>query len=302
VVRHVAAIGKACKMRSMKYDIPFAQGMFVYSSSVAEKWDLLQELYRKNYIDAQPSELPRIPKIIHQIWLGSPLPEEYIELQNTWKKCHPDWEYHLWTDENVDDIKMINKEVFDKTKNLGARSDILRYELLYQFGGLYVDTDFECLKSFDDLHHLCDLYAGVLASSSLCILIGLIGAKPQSAVIKNVIDHIHLASKKQSTNEIFSATGPHHFTRCVFESVGKTSEKCVIFPATFFYPSPNGNAGVGHEIQKKYVKSESYAIHYWHISWVKSARLSCMVKKVIKYMVPYGLVNLYTKRTQKQNL
>ena len=62
----------------MKYEIPFANGMFLYSTADAEKWDLLQRLYTDNYLNAQPAEKIKIPKIIHQIWLGGALPAEKI--------------------------------------------------------------------------------------------------------------------------------------------------------------------------------------------------------------------------------
>ena len=278
----------------MKYDVSFSEGMLVHKSSEAEKWNLLQKLYKDNYLEAQSLNKPRIPKIIHQIWLGSPFPEKYIELQNTWKKFHPDWEYHLWTDENIKDLKFINREIFDKTENFGAKSDILRYEVLYQFGGLYVDTDFECLKSFDDIHCMCDFYAGTLTSEDPRILIGLIGSSPKNDVIKKNIEEINVASRKHTPEDIFDTTGPIHFTRCFFDVVQETNQKCVIFPSTFFYPSSNSNCGVDHDIQLEYVKNESYAIHYWHISWVMQKKtVLFLMQKAFKYIVPYGLVKWY---------
>ena len=60
-------------------------------------------------------------------------------------KYHPDWEYKLWTDETVKEITLINQELFDKAKNYGEKSDILKWELVYRFGGVYIDTDMEAL-------------------------------------------------------------------------------------------------------------------------------------------------------------
>src|SRR5437867_4300593 len=101
-----------------------------------------------------------IPLIIHQIWLGSPVPEQFKPLQETIIEHHAGWEYVLWTDERVKELTLHNQELFDRATNFGEKSDILRYELLYQFGGLYLDIDIACVKSLEDLHRTYDFYIG----------------------------------------------------------------------------------------------------------------------------------------------
>lgn len=277
----------------MKYNISFSKGMFSYKASEAENWGLLEKLYVENYLNAQPSNQIRIPKIIHQIWLGGAIPQEYADLQATWKKKNPGWEYQLWTDKSVKDLKLINHEIYHKTKSIGAKSDILRYEILFRYGGLYVDTDFECLKPFDEIHHICDFYAGLLASPNPSILIGLIGSTPNNDIIKKNIEEISSVSKKSTPEQIFYSTGPMHFTKCFFNIIRTSNQKCIIFPSTFFYPSPNTNSGLAHDVQKEFIKPESYAIHYWHISWTKKKRtIIYVIKQILKYLMPYGLVKL----------
>ena len=56
----------------------------------------------------------------------------------------------FWDDEKLSDLNMVNKELLLKFKNYGAKSDIARLEILHQIGGLYLDTDFECLKQIDE--------------------------------------------------------------------------------------------------------------------------------------------------------
>ena len=275
----------------MIYNTPFSEGMMLYKKSETDKWNSLIELYKNNYLNGEYSEKLRIPKIIHQIWLGSPFPQEYEKISETWKKFHPDWEYHLWTDDNINSLELKNQEAFNKTSNLGAKSDILRCEILYQLGGLYIDTDFECLKAFDDIHYRCDFYAGVLPSFEPCIMNSLMGSAPNNAIIREIINRISSTSNNGNPDEVFNATGPWHLTRCFFDVVKATAQKCIIFPSTFFYPSPNYNSGVNEDIQKEYIKEESHAIHYWHISWTKNKKsLIYIIKKIIKHILPYGLV------------
>lgn len=121
-----------------------------YSSQVTPEWHIVKMLYERNNLGTiQPSPQPKIPKIIHQIWLGSPLPKQYKKYQKSWRHHHPDWEYKLWTDADVEAFQLHNKKLFDEAKNYGEKSDIFRYEILHRYGGVYIDTDIECLKPFD---------------------------------------------------------------------------------------------------------------------------------------------------------
>lgn len=88
-----------------------------------------------------------IPKVIHQIWLGDQTkrPQKLID---TWKKLNPSWEHKLWTEENLPELTC--KPQFDSIKELAGKADILRYEILYQFGGFFIDADSECISPLDD--------------------------------------------------------------------------------------------------------------------------------------------------------
>lgn len=198
-----------------------------------KKWRLLNRLY-KNHLAGRTKrqKKERIPKIIHQIWLGSPFPEKYKKIQQTWIDHHPDWEYHLWTDETIAHLYLQNHTLFEAATNVAQKADILRYEILYQFGGLYADADFECLKPFDILNENCDFYAGVsdqIRSPQICN--SLIASIPGHPILRKCIQE--LRGKKPS--KIYM--GPTFLTRCFFViAKNKESHANVILPATFFYP------------------------------------------------------------------
>jgi mannosyltransferase OCH1-like enzyme len=91
-----------------------------------------------------------IPKIIHQIWMGdiakAPLEHMFgckdLATQNGWS-------YKLWDDEAISNEllpRMINANAFSKFPNPHGKSDILRYEILYHWGGVYVDADTVCFR------------------------------------------------------------------------------------------------------------------------------------------------------------
>jgi mannosyltransferase OCH1-like enzyme len=91
-----------------------------------------------------------IPRIIHQIWLGpDPMPREFEPYVATWKRHHPAWEHRMWTEENLP-ADPVRPEVLERLRAPTERADILRLDLLYRYGGIYVDTDLECLRPIDD--------------------------------------------------------------------------------------------------------------------------------------------------------
>lgn len=103
------------------------------------------------------AKIKRIPKIIHQIWIGDQS-QRPVNLMQTWKDMNPDWEYKLWTDDNLP--KMMCQEQYDKMEQLHGKADILRYEILYQQGGFYVDADSECVLPLEDFLLDNDSFAG----------------------------------------------------------------------------------------------------------------------------------------------
>ena len=226
-------------------------------------WGVLRALYEKNYTQSTDTT-ERIPKKIHQIWLGSSFPEKYRTWAYSWKAYNPDWEYKLWTDENTNEVDLPDRNLFNSIRSMGQKSDYLRYHILNQFGGLYIDTDFECLKSFDSLSSLA-FYTGIGFPAEVELYIGLIACIPNHFIIKNIVDSIAV-TRGTNWREIFNSTGSFFFTRKFLELVNKDTERVVAFPPDFFYPFPNNYRKVAEPYS--YVKPCSFAIHHWEVSWL----------------------------------
>mgnify|MGYP001189972376 FL=1 len=112
-----------------------------------------------NSYAARESYEPNIPKIIHQIG-----PKDKSKWHSNWKKCHPSWKKHFpegeyvhmfWSD--VDDLRNFIKNkfpwflpVFDNYPFHINRIDAVRPFILYEYGGIYADLDFECNQNFYD--------------------------------------------------------------------------------------------------------------------------------------------------------
>jgi mannosyltransferase OCH1-like enzyme len=99
-----------------------------------------------------------IPRTFHQLWLGpEPMPAEFQEFRTTWQRLHPGWEHKLWTDATLPPLE--NQRAFDLARSAAAKSNIARYEIVRRFGGVYIDTDFECKRSLEALLQGVDCFA-----------------------------------------------------------------------------------------------------------------------------------------------
>jgi len=93
-----------------------------------------------------------IPKIIHYCWFGgNPLPELAQKCITSWKKYFPDYEIKEWNESsyNIHKIPYIS-EAYNAKKHAFV-SDYARFDILYQYGGIYFDTDVEVIRSFDSI-------------------------------------------------------------------------------------------------------------------------------------------------------
>ncbi|MBI3211434.1 MAG: hypothetical protein HYZ47_01955, partial [Simkania negevensis] len=126
-----------------------------------------QKLYEKNKgYQFLSSPVLKIPAEVHLIWLGPrSFPKESVKHIRSWMSYHPDWTFHFWTDRErpppcngmqvhyVKDFPFqFLKKYYELSNNWGEKSDILRYEILYQEGGVYIDHDASCIRSFYPLH------------------------------------------------------------------------------------------------------------------------------------------------------
>ncbi len=104
-----------------------------------------------------------IPKIIHNIWIQGyqNLPEEEKQNHLKIKKLNPDWEFIIWDNNMIIELLKKYPKIYYVYKNINklsgiiindaTRSDIARYIIMKEYGGLYYDIDFECISSFDTL-------------------------------------------------------------------------------------------------------------------------------------------------------
>jgi mannosyltransferase OCH1-like enzyme len=195
-----------------------------------------------------------IPKVFHRIWLGTgQMPDEFVQYGETWKKLHPDWAMQLWTDENLPEI--INQQEFLQAETTAQKTDILRYEVIYRYGGVYIDTDFECLRNIEPLLKGVQAFAAVEAPGIVCNAI--FGAETRHPLLADVIARLPSSFQRNRYLTISTQTGPTFFTPVVADH-----PETMLFEAKLFYP---------YHWREKWRKGQefpdAYAVHHWTASW-----------------------------------
>lgn len=130
-----------------------------------------------------------IPKIIHQIWIGDKqLPETWL---NSWKDKHPEYEYILWTEKDIDELNLVNRHIYDKfneSKTYNGMANVARIEILYNYGGIYLDADLKCLKPLNKEWLKCDFVGVESPHKKGRILNGILMTESYHYLLKQYMD------------------------------------------------------------------------------------------------------------------
>ena len=240
-----------------------------------------RNIYKKNillYVKDKKAPV-RIPKVVHQIWLGGNVPEKFQEWMSTWMNING-WKYRLWTDKDVKKFNLHNQALFDKAKDYGEKADIFRYEILYRFGGVYADVDFECVNSklLEQFNKSFDFYVGFEPiehkQMKISHLIGnaIIGSVPGHPILEKVI--LNMADHYKENSDLWAvvATGPVYLTETILEYNKDPDPKYIdiFLPPTFFFPFKfaDGKKENREQSFKNLIKPETAAVHYFSGSWL----------------------------------
>lgn len=252
------------------------------ADKLMRRLNLLRSTYNKAVSVIKENALkatdqPHIPRIIHQIWLGSQVPHKYADWMKSWMNWHG-WEYKLWTDEEVKKIKLVNQDIYDQVSNYGQKSDILRCELLYMMGGIYVDTDFACLKPdfFEVLHNHVDFYIGIepLEHTALRINNAIIGSAPGHPLMAKMILDLPQHFEENKTKWALISTGPVFMTKVIYSYLEQEhpNELNMFLPCSLVYPFTSSEVDRAVSQAQLVPMPESVAVHYWTKSWVNTSK------------------------------
>jgi len=206
-----------------------------------------------------------VPKIIHRFWSGPEMPEEYRRFGESWARHHPEWEMKLWKDDNLPSL--VHQKLYDQAETPCYKSELVRYEVVFQQGGIYVDTDFECLRSIEPLIEGLEAFSAQQYDDIQkpgAIACGFFGAVPGHPWIKDILDRIPHAWDPQ-----LDTIGPPFFT-----SITLRHPEVKILDKKFFYPY---NSWEKHRRAGPF--PEAFAVHHWEGSWVKHHNVVLAARK-----------------------
>lgn len=205
-----------------------------------------------------------IPKIIHYCWFGGkPMPKMLRFCLQSWKKHLPDYEFICWDENNTSFDCDFIVQAYEK-KKWAFVSDYVRLKAVYDFGGIYLDTDMLLLKSLDDfLKNTCFF----VAEHSNSIGVGIFGAVPKNHFIGICLESYRIEKDAfipipKLVSDNFVDT--FHQKR-IFEETLILSD-IVIYEPIYFYGLPYSKLFDIHNY-KDYVAENSYGVHLWHGSW-----------------------------------
>lgn len=231
-----------------------------------------------------PNNVQKIPKKIHYCWFGGKdKPSIVVKCIESWKKHLHDYEFIEWNENNTNFYENKYMKQAYEAKKFAFVSDYVRVRVLYEHGGIYLDTDVELFKSFDNLLHHESFWGfeqeNFIATSTM-------GAAPKNKLIKeflNLYRNKNFLNKDGSFNEWTNVA----MVTSMLEDLGliKNGEYQelegigVFYPQTYFSPFDYINC-------RKLITRDTYAIHHFHKSWLPfSVRVKGSLKTITAYII-----------------
>lgn len=208
-----------------------------------------------------------IPKTIHYVWFGGGSKNELInKCMASWGKYLPDYEIREWSEKNFDISE--NKYALQayESRKWAFVSDYVRLKVLSLYGGVYLDTDVEILRSLDRfLDHGAftgfEKYRNTY--SPITAVMGANSNHPWIAELLSEYDNIDYETDYTNTARITQNLNIKH--GIINSNLRQSFGDVVIYPAEYFcVPS-----------------AESYAVHHYNGSWLsRSDKLKKYVRKI----------------------
>lgn len=179
----------------------------------------------------------QIPKIIHQLWIGDKPPP--TKMMDTWRDMNPEYEYIRWTEDLIREknIKFECKKRIRDMTEINGKADIMRWELLYEYGGVFIDADSFCIRPIDDQLMTTKAFAGWEQEQLRPGLIatGTMGFPPKHPLPLAAIEWIKQNEVNMDKCKLaaWQTVGPGLLTRMYNAGFGKDM---TIFPSYYFLP------------------------------------------------------------------
>lgn len=154
-----------------------------------------------------------IPRTIHQIWLGPNKPPEILaRFRRRCRKMLPGWSIKLWREADIARLDL--GPMVLKARPFAMAADIARLEILYRYGGFYLDVDAELVKGINYLRPSAAVFTH--QNNGKWVTNHFMGAVPGFRVFREALPVVEANVKRLSPGrpfDIMETTGPHFLTR-----------------------------------------------------------------------------------------
>ena len=195
-----------------------------------------------------------IPKIIHQLWIGlKPRPSKFMA---TWKEKHPDYEYIMWNEEEIRNrgLQLECGSKINSIEEINGKADIIRWEILYHYGGLFIDADSICIEPCNYLMEQHKPFCGYENENARQGLVatGTMAFPKNHPLTRAAIDYIKAneVSRSKTGKMAWRTVGPELLTKLLQTNL---FPDVVIYPSYYFLPKHlTGLQYMGHSIVYAY--------------------------------------------------
>lgn len=234
----------------------------------------------------------KIPKIIHQVWSATynPLPKVFETLGDTWKRDYPDWEYILWSESEmnafVEEQYPQYWEIYTSFPYDIQRWDAIRYLILHQMGGMYVDVDYESIRSIEPLitGKTCCFsedpvtHKGTYGEVEQYFNNAMMLSAPNHPFMKKIMESVFLDAENEydihKFDYVLKTTGPWKVMDVYYRSSLKEREDVYLIPKEYVTPFDFNQArrfikGKERSSELENCLKDAYAVHYFFSNWRK---------------------------------
>ena len=250
---------------------PELEDLWCFSTKfICSETNRKEEKSRKYPESYRITKEPLIPKKIHYCWFGKEkIPDQNKRWMESWEKYCPDYEIIRWDESNYDVTK--NQYMYEayQVGKWGFVPDYARMDIIYNHGGIYLDTDVELLKNLDELLYQ-KAFVGVDATHNISLGLGF-GACKGCAFVEKIRDFYLGKSFRNKDGSINMVPAPT-LQRDFFKRNGYVNNgKYQVIGELTIYPEKVLSAKciyTGKITQTKH----TFSIHHYDGSWTSGRR------------------------------
>lgn len=208
-----------------------------------------------------------IPKIIHYCWFGNgKITKAAQKCIDSWHLFFSDYKFIEWNESNFDVFECQYTAEAYKSKKWAFVSDYVRFKALYDYGGIYFDTDVEVISDFDEIIE-AGPFMGFESDDKKIINPGLgMGAVPHMDVFKQILDIYHTLNFVNHDNSLNYKTIVEYTTDVMIKNGLKMTNGIQyvagvkIYPEEYFSP-------YNYYTRMLNLTSNTKSIHNYSASW-----------------------------------